>query len=69
MKLNFLHNTEKSVAELKETVLYHELDLNDIDVPRPLGLSVEEWTPELKDHLKDLKVRRPKLYQKIVNGH
>lgn len=65
MKLKFFHKPQ----DLKEADIYHKLDLSDIDIPRPLGIEAEKWTPELKEHFKEIKLHRPKLYEKIMNGN
>jgi hypothetical protein len=61
MKLNFLRpGNQKTVNE----------DLHDDsdDIPMPLGLTKEEWTPDMKAHFADIKKRKPEVYKKIMRG-
>ena len=60
MKLNFLRPGTKEV-------IVEGFGDND-DVPMPLGLSKEEWTPEMKEHFADIKRRKPEVYKKIMRG-
>ena len=55
---------EKMLSERKTS-----LAIDDEPVKRPIGISVEEFTDEYKSHLEDIKMRRPELYKKIVQGH
>ena len=39
------------------------------DVEMPLGIKDSEFTEEYKDHLREIKRRRPELYHKMIYGN
>ena len=70
MKLKLFQKNKISEGT-EEFVFFNPLEADNSgdDIPRPLGISKDEWTPDLKAHFADIKKFRPKLYEKIVKGH
>lgn len=66
MKLNFFHAKQNLDEGREEYIL--SANLGD-DIPRPMGISAEEWTPSLKKHFKGIRDTNPSLYKKILMGH
>lgn len=53
----------------KKSELFQEHFDDGIDVEMPLGIKVSEFTDEYKDHLREIKKRRPELYNKMIHGN
>jgi len=59
------------IADIKKKpidVLQENFD-DDKDVEMPLGIRSDEFTEEYKNHLREIKKRRPELYRKMIHGN
>jgi hypothetical protein len=66
MKLTKLLNTNTHAEYLAETGPRHSKAKDEI--VRPLGISIEEFTPEYKHELELVRDNDPHLWHKIKNG-
>ena len=56
------------VKEGKSEVFFEHFD-DGTDIEMPLGIKASEFTDEYKDHLREIKHRRPDLYHKMIHGN
>lgn len=66
MRLNTLANSN---IPIDDQPILSEARVSLEPIQRPIGISKEEWTPDLIEHFERIRRRNPKLWNKIENGN